>query len=30
MAMDRFTFSLLYGWHSLVEGARRLEESSKK
>jgi hypothetical protein len=29
MAMDRFTFSLLYGWHSLVEGARRLEENKK-
>jgi hypothetical protein len=30
LQMDKFTFSLLYGWHSLVEGARRLEESSKK
>jgi hypothetical protein len=30
LQMDRFTFSLLYGWHSLVEGARRLEESGKK
>jgi Putative MetA-pathway of phenol degradation len=30
LQMDRFAFSLLYGWHSLIEGARRLEESSKK
>jgi len=30
LQMDKFMFSLLYGWHSLVEGARRLEESSKK
>jgi hypothetical protein len=30
LQMDKFTFSLLYGWHSLVEGARRLEENSKK
>jgi hypothetical protein len=30
LQMDRFMFSLLYGWHSLVEGARRLEENSKK
>jgi hypothetical protein len=30
LQMDRFTVSLLYGWHSLVEGARRLEENSKK
>ena len=29
LQMDRFTFSLLYGWHSLVEGARRLEASGK-
>jgi hypothetical protein len=28
--MDRFSFYLIYGWHSLVEGARRLEESSKR
>ena len=30
LQMDKFTFSFLYGWHSLVEGARRLEESGKK
>jgi hypothetical protein len=29
LQMDKFTFSLFYGWHSLVEGARRLEENSK-
>jgi hypothetical protein len=29
LQMDRFMVSLLYGWHSLVEGARRLEESKK-
>jgi hypothetical protein len=29
LQMDRFTFSLFYGWHSLVEGARRLEENKK-
>jgi len=29
LQMDRFAFSLLYGWHALVEGARRLEESKK-
>jgi len=28
--MDKFVFSLLYGWHSLVEGARRLEENTGK
>jgi hypothetical protein len=30
LQMDKFTFSLLYGWHSLVEGARRLEENTGK
>jgi len=29
LQMDKFVFSLLYGWHSLVEGARRLEENKK-
>jgi hypothetical protein len=30
LQMDKFVFSLLYGWHSLVEGARRLEENARK
>ncbi len=29
LQMDKFTFSLLYGWHSIVEGARRLGEGGK-
>jgi hypothetical protein len=29
LQMDKFVFSLLYGWHSLIEGARRLEENKK-
>ncbi|MEY2667467.1 MAG: hypothetical protein RJA59_105 [Pseudomonadota bacterium] len=29
LQMDRFSFALLYGWHSLVEGARRLEANEK-
>jgi hypothetical protein len=29
LKMDRFSISLIYGWHSLVEGARRLEEGKK-
>jgi hypothetical protein len=29
LQMDRFQFALLYGWHSLVEGARRLEANEK-
>ncbi|MEI6225575.1 MAG: transporter [Deltaproteobacteria bacterium] len=29
LQMDRFMVSLIYGWHSLVEGARRLEENKK-
>ncbi|WPL16566.1 hypothetical protein Thiowin_01533 [Thiorhodovibrio winogradskyi] len=26
MQMDSFNFSLVFGWHPLVEGSRRLKE----
>jgi hypothetical protein len=25
LRMDNFTVSLVYGWHSLIEGAKRLQ-----
>ncbi|WPL19230.1 hypothetical protein Thiowin_04340 [Thiorhodovibrio winogradskyi] len=27
MQMDSFNFSLVFGWHPLVEGSRRLKEN---